>query len=175
MKKHLRILSLLLVVSLLAALMCGCGKKEEPEEPEPEETPEAETVEPVATPEEAEEEDLELSDPKRNWEPIETKFGRLRYPDDFFDYLETEQTETDESVMVLFRAKIGEKSIDLFEIGIGAGEDEPVAKITGPDGQQRDVYLRFIELEGLDGLTEGETNRVYAMQEALNFVLDTLK
>jgi hypothetical protein len=70
---------------------------------------------------------------------------------------------------------IGEKKIDMFEIQIGSGEGDPVGKITDSEGVQRDVYLRFIEMEDLEGLTEGETNRVYAMQESLNFVIDTLR
>ena len=175
MKKYYHILSLLLLLTLLSALLCGCGKKQDPESVAPTEEPTEETAPPEPTPEEIEEEDPELSDPNRTWEPIETKFGRLRYPDEFFDYLETEQSETEDTVTVLFRAKIGEKTIDLFEMSIGKGEGEAVGKVTGPDGQQRNLYLRFIELEGLDELTEGETNRVYAMQEALNFVMDTAK
>lgn len=192
---------LLLIGCLMMALLCGCGEKDpaqtkEPEptptqatdvgtapeptaeptpEPTAEPTPEP-TEEPEPTPEEPQVvEDPELADPRRDWEPIETKFGRLRYPDQFFEFLETEQTESDNEVKVLFRAVIGEKRIDMFEVIIGGFGGDSVGTITGPDGTVRNVYLRFIEIEDLDGLTEGETDRVYAMQEALNFVLDSLK
>ncbi|MBR3383168.1 MAG: hypothetical protein IKG85_09080 [Clostridia bacterium] len=119
--------------------------------------------------------DPELDDPDRDWEPIETKYGRLKYPDDLFEFLETEQTEDGNVVKVLFRAVINEKKIDLFEIGINGGEGEPAGKLTGSDGVERTLYLRFIELDDLSDLTEGERDRVYAMQESLNFVLDHSK
>ena len=190
-----------LLTALLLALLCGCGEGKEPEQtqlpeqtqaidpaPVPEETPEtaepAQEVEPERTeePEEPEEpetpdepEDPELTDPNRDWEPIDTKFGRLRYPDQFFDYLETEQTETETEIKVLFRAVIGEKRIDLFEVTIGDEAEDQVGTLTGPDGVVRGVFLRFIEIEDLNGLSEGETNRVYAMQESLNYIIDNLR
>lgn len=182
--------AILLVLSLLLTLLCGCGEGKEPEqtlqtEPEqtltpavvsevPEETPAP--AEPTPEPEAPEETgDPEMDDPARDWEPIDTKFGRLRYPDQFFDYLETEQTETNTEVKVLFRAAIGEKRIDLFEVTIGGEGETPVGTLTGPDGTARNVYLRFIEIEDLSGLSAGESNRVYAMQESLNFVIDNLR
>ena len=70
---------------------------------------------------------------------------------------------------------IRETKLDLFELSIGGGEGEPVGKITGTDGATRDLYLRLIELGDMSQLTEGEKDRVYAMQEALNFVLDHSK
>ena len=171
--------ALILSLVVILVFIAGCGGENEPQvQPVEEQAEPTETTEP-SDPEEvsAEEpnEDPELSDPNRDWEPIETPFGRLRYPDQFFDYIETEQTENGDSLNVLFRAVIGEKKIDMFEIQIGSGEGDPVGKITDSEGVQRDVYLRFIEMTDLEGLTEGETNRVYAMQESLNFVIDTLR
>ena len=151
MKKSNQIIALLLLAAMLCVMACGCAGKQNGSK------------------------DSEMNDPNRDWEPIETKFGTLKYPDQFIDYVETEQKETEKGVSVLFRAKIGEKRIDMFEMTIGEGEGEAVGKLTGPDGVKRDVYLRFIELSDLSGLTEGEKNRVYAMQECLNFVIDNLK
>lgn len=142
----IRMVALLLLAAMLCTLACGCAASKDEE-----------------------------NDPNRDWEPIETKCGTLRYPDQFIDYVQTKQTETGKGVNVLFQAKIGEKTIDMFEICIGEGSGESVGKLTGPDGTKRDVYLRFIELGDLSGLTEGETDRVYAMQESLNYVIDNLK
>lgn len=177
------LIAMLLILALLSVFLTGCaGKEEQPVPPDKAETPEpveaadppaADPSEEVAPVEETE--DDELNDPNRDWEPIETKFGRLRYPDQFIDYIETEQQETDSSVQVLFRAVIGEKRIDLFEIGIGKGTGENVGSLTGPDGVKRDVFLQFFEIDDLSDLTEGETDRVYAMQESLNFVIDNLR
>ena len=106
--------------------------------------------------------------------PIETKYGTLYYPEQWMESLETEQTEADESLEVLFRAKIGEQQIDLFALTIGDGADDSAGTLTGPDGVKRDVHVKLLELPDLSGLSEGEMNRVYAMQEAVNDVLDSL-
>lgn len=164
---------MLLLCVLLTLTSCGRSSSSTPEvtpdQPNEREQAPEETQDPVPV------EDTELSDPNRDWEPIDTKFGRLCYPDDLFEYLQTEQTETEEEVKVMFRAEIGDLQIDMFEITIGKNGDEPAGTITGPDNVMRDVYLRLIPIEDLSGLSEGEENRVYAMQEALNFVLDHLK
>lgn len=147
---------LLLVCLLLVTMLCGCGSKTAPAG-SAESTPSAEAL-----------------DPNRDWEPIETKFGTLCFPDQFFDYLETEQNETDNTVSVRFVAKVSDQRIELFELLIGDGDGTVGGKLTGPDGIQRDVHVKLLDLPELTGLTDGETNRVYAMQEAVNDVLDHL-
>ena len=106
--------------------------------------------------------------------PIETKYGTLYYPEQWMESLKTEQSEADESLEVLFRAKIGEQQIDLFALTIGDGADDSAGTLTGQDGVKRDVHVKLLELPDLSGLSEGEMNRVYAMQEAVNDVLDSL-
>ena len=166
MKRIRHGLILLLIGALVLISFCGCGRDTQISEPKETAGNQAGTDNTV---------DNELSDPTRDWEPVETKYGRLRYPDDFYDFLETEQTEDGDTLKVLFRAVIRETKLDLFELSIGGGEGEPVGKITGTDGTTRDLYLRLIELGDMSQLTEGEKDRVYAMQEALNFVLDHSK
>ena len=175
--------ALLLALVMFFTFFVGCGGEKEPQAQLDEDQTPAPT-EPIETAEMSDQEDIipeeqnddpELSDPNRDWEPIDTPLGRLRYPDQFFDYIETEQQESENGLSVLFTAVIGEKRIQLFELLIGEGDGEPVGTLTGPDDVQRDVFLRFIEIEDLEGLTEGETNRVYAMQESLNFVIDNLQ
>ena len=76
---------------------------------------------------------------------------------------------------MIFRASINSRQIDLFEILIDSERADSFGKITGPDGVVREVHVRLFPIEDFEGLSEGETNRVYAMQESLNFVLDHLK
>ena len=174
MKKKVLLIAVILVFALLAASLSSCGKQAAESI---DETPAAQITEMPAPAEAAETEEPVVTEEPRDWEPVETKFGDLRYPDQWFDSLETEQTETDDSVTVAFRAKVNEQSFDLFDVCIGqnAVEGEAVGVLTGPDGVQREAFLRFHELGEITGLNEGETNRVYAMQEALNFVIDNLK
>ena len=172
MKKCKGAIILLLLCGLF--LLTSCGGSGLPSEATPGQSAEHEAG-PEKTEETAVLTDPELSDPDRDWEPIDTKFGRLCYPDDLYEYLQTEQTETKDGVKVMFRAAIGDNQIDLFELTIGETGGESAGRITGPDDVVRDVYLRFIPLEDLSGLSEGEANRVYAMQEGLNYVLDHLK
>lgn len=164
MKKTRFVLILLLLSVLL--LTCGCSKDAKADATKRQTDVQAGT-ETTGDP--------ELADPNRDWEPIDTEYGRLRYPDDFFEFLETEQKKDGNTLTVLFRAVIRDVKIDLFELSIGGGEGDPVGKLTGPDGTVRDLYLRFFELDNLSELTDGEKDRVFAMQEALNFVLDHSK
>lgn len=159
MKSKALLLTLSLGFLLAVCFLSGCGSQ---------------TTEPGSTASEATEETEESMTPDRDWEPIETKYGTLCYPDQWFDYLETEQSESGDKLIVLFRAAIGEQKIDLFELSVGGGDGSAAGKLTGPDGVSRDVFVKLLELPELSGLTDGETNRVYAMQEAVNDVIDYL-
>ena len=165
MKKYTVMLAALIVCLVLTVSLAGCGAQ-----PGPAEDPSASTA---SIPENPADTTL---DPDRDWEPIDTKFGTFRYPDQWFDSLETEQNETENAVSVLFRAVVDGQKFDLYELTVKAGDGDGAGTITGPDGVKRDVYVRIIELPDLSGsgLNDGEINRVYAMQESVNNVLDTL-
>lgn len=106
---------------------------------------------------------------------VDTEYGTLYYPAQWTEFIQMEQSSEGDATVVSFSAKINENSYSLFSITIGGEGDNPAGTLTGPDGTQRNVYVQITELEQSDTLSEGEQNRLYAMQEDINYLLDSLK
>ena len=106
---------------------------------------------------------------------IHTEYGDLYYPEQWSEYLKTEQNMDSDSLQVSFLAHLGEQDFPLFQVTIGESEDTEVGELTDDSGMKRTVYMKVTELEGADGLSETEQHRLYAMQEDLNYVIDHLK
>lgn len=106
---------------------------------------------------------------------IETEYGNLYFPDQWKEFLVTDQAEGDGTVAVSFAAKINEKTYSLFTITIGGEDENPAGTLTSADGTQRNVYVQIDEIQEDDSLDEGEQNRLYAMQEDINYLLDSLE
>lgn len=106
---------------------------------------------------------------------IETEYGDLYYPEQWEEYLKTEQNMSDDSLQIFFSAHLRGKSFPMFQVTIGASEDAKVGEVTDDSGTKRSVYMKVSELEGLEELSEAEQHRIYAMQEDLNYVIDHLK
>lgn len=105
---------------------------------------------------------------------ISTELGDLYYPEQWADYLETSQEWEDDSLIVSFSAKIDESEFPMFQVTIGSSEDTLVGELTDDSGTKRNVYMSVEEIETSDALSEEEQQRLYAMQEDLNYVIDHL-
>lgn len=151
---------------LVGGLLIGCGLKSEPGT-----TPGADGSAAGNVSQEEQESRSEQQDDI----VVSTKYGNLYYPEQWSEYVQTEQQEDENSVTVTFTANIRDGLYPLFAVMIGEGEGEPVGRITDSEGKERDVYLRTEELSDMSGLTEGEQNRLYAMQEDLNYLIDSLE
>ena len=57
---------------------------------------------------------------------------------------------------------------------IGESEDTEVGELTDDSGAKRAVHMSVFELEEDPNLSSEEQQRVYAMQEDLNYVIDHL-
>lgn len=106
---------------------------------------------------------------------ITTDYGTLYYPDQWEEFIKTEQQTIGETIVVSFVAQIQDVEYPLFEVTIGGSEGTEVGELTDEEGAKRIVYLHVNELEEDPALTEGEQNRLYAMQEDLNYLIDNLK
>lgn len=106
---------------------------------------------------------------------IHTEYGDLYYPEQWSEYLKTEQKMDNDSLQVSFFAHLGEQDFPMFQVTIGESEDTEVGELTDDSGTKRSVYMKVTELEGTDELSETEQHRLYAMQEDLNYVIDHLK
>ncbi len=118
------------------------------------------------------------SDDEPEIEPmvISTDYGDLLYPEMWGDSLVTNQRQEGDGLAVEFTAKLDDgRSFELFQITIDTGVGEVVGEIADADGVKHTVYLVVKELETEADLTEEELNRLYAMQEDLNYLIDNLK
>lgn len=106
---------------------------------------------------------------------INTDYGDLYYPEQWSEWLVTEQSKEDESLIVSFSALIDDVEYLMFQVTIGNSDDVEVGEITDHSGTKRTVYMQLIEIEENDELTESEQQRLYAMQEDLNYLIDNLK
>lgn len=106
---------------------------------------------------------------------IETEFGSLHYPEQWSEFIKTRQDKQDERIKVEFLAQLSDKEYPLFNAVIGDGDGVKVGEVTDAAGQQRPVYIEMTELEKDPDLAENEQNRLYAMQEDLNYLIDHLK
>lgn len=106
---------------------------------------------------------------------IHTEYGDLHYSAQWKEFLLTEQSTKGETVEVVFSAQINDESFPLFNIVIGNEDGNPAGTILADDGTQRNVYVHMKEIVESDTLNEDEQNRLYAMQEDINYLLDSLK
>ena len=106
---------------------------------------------------------------------ITTDYGDLHYPEQWTNLAEITTAVEEEAIKVTFEAPIGDTKYFLFAVVIGGEEGVPAGELTGPDGVVRSVNLIVEEIVEIPELTEGEQNRLYAMQEDLNYIIENLK
>ena len=106
---------------------------------------------------------------------ISTKFGKLYYQDQWEDFMRVEIMETDSRATVAFVAEIENVRYALFQLVLGQGDGEAVGQITDDQGVKHDVFVTMEEISGIDSLTEGEQNRLFAMQEEINYIIESLE
>ena len=166
MKMFRSLAALVCVLSCLMAAGCSSGAPEPPAEASaPAETAvaaAAETQAPVST---TVPDDVEIA----------TKFGTLHFPEQWSDCVAADLQEREDCVKVIFSAVIEEEAYPLFLISIGDEDGVEVGVLTAEDGSQRPVYANVFEILENEALEEGQQNRLYAMQEDLNYLIDNLK
>lgn len=106
---------------------------------------------------------------------VATDYGELLYPEQWGDYLLTSQDWDGENLQVSFSASINDVEIPMFRVTIGNCEDTLVGQLTDGSGTTRDVFMAVFEIEQNDELSSEEQQRVYAMQEDLNYLIDHLE
>lgn len=167
---------MLLVIALLIPVLGGCGTQNASEEASVPVSEEISQPEPVA--ESVPEEGLSVVEEVVSAAVdilITTEYGDLVYPEQWTDLVEITTTKEGEAIKVTFEAPIGETKYFLFAMVIGGTEGVPAGELTGPDGVVRSVNLIVEEIVEIPELTEGEQNRLYAMQEDLNYIIENLK
>lgn len=105
---------------------------------------------------------------------IDTEYGALYFPDQWADHLRVGVTDVGGGLTVTFSAKIGDKEYPLFDFAIGHEQGTEVGSLTDANGQARTVYLRLKDIEFDSELNGEERSLLYAMQEDVNFAINSL-
>ena len=165
-----RVLAGVMSILTLGMLLAGCGGQKEA----PQETQEAVVTEAAALPETTAATEVQETVPP-NCVIVSTPYGNLQYQDQWHEFMYVEQVQDGENIVVTFSAKFENGQYPLFALTIGSLGEEPATYITDAAGVQRGVYVRMMEIVESDALSDAEQNRVYAMQEDINYVMENIK
>lgn len=106
---------------------------------------------------------------------IDTGYGSLYFPEQWRELLKTERKTLESSVIIDFNAVVNGTTYPLFTVTVGDdGEGSSVGVLTDKNGTTRNVYMKLIPLDMDASLSEGEQNRLYAIQEDVNYLIDNL-
>lgn len=106
---------------------------------------------------------------------IKTGLGTLYIPKKYEQLMQTNINDGDGSCTIDFFSVLDGKQYDLFEISIGEEKGQYVGTITGKKGDSHDVFVEVYDLGDISGLPQDKSDQLYAMQEAVNTVVENLK
>lgn len=166
--------TIFLCALVLMALLAGCGGEPEetsvpttaPTQP-PAATAPTETTGPVPEP--------TVQTLPSDQLAVETEFGTLYYHSQWSEYMVTEQTRTEQILTVTFFAQMDGVRYALFDVTIGGEEEVSDGWLTDDNGVSRQVAVSLASLEAPEWMSPEEADRLYAMQEDVNFVIEHLK
>lgn len=147
----------------------------EPSETEPSENQPSETERSDTTESAEDTPSRNFPEEGKDYVSIATKYGELRYQEQWTETMLTAQKTDGDNVVVEFTASVGENTYPLFDVIIGEAEGSPMGEITDGSGTKRSVYFNVKEIGDISALTQDEQNLLYAMQEDVNYILDNLK
>ena len=106
---------------------------------------------------------------------IELPFCTLYYPGEYTEGLRVEQSGESFSKTVDFYGTVAGMEQLLFSVYFCGTEGIPVGILETEEGIMMDVTVSMSELKLKDSWTAEEIDRICAMQESMNFVLENLK
>lgn len=106
---------------------------------------------------------------------VSTAFGNLQYQDQWIEFMRVEQHAEGDNLRVTFYAEINSVRYGLFELLIGDEDGTPAGQITDSEGVRRNVYIHMMEIVETSALTDAEQNRLFAMQEDINYIIENMK
>lgn len=125
-------------------------------------------------PEENEDAPASNTQPENDDIEIETPYAILKYPGQWKKQLRVKHTAGDIYTVAFYGEVIPDKEMLLFSIRFNDVESENIGAIKTPDGTEVPVGMVCEELQFEAGIDGEAMDAYYAMQEALNDVLDQL-
>lgn len=104
---------------------------------------------------------------------IQTPFCQLTYPGRWEQYLLVEHSGGKEYVVTFFARFDEDTKIPLFSLNFSTDTEGAMLVLTDPQGSPMGLSVEMEEISE-EGLTQEQLDVAYAMQDALNDVLDTL-
>ena len=104
---------------------------------------------------------------------IKTPIGKLYYPEMWQETLDVTVKESKDSYSVKYFETNGKYKVELFTIGIGNGSKGDLLGYYNDGGKKVGVYLSMAEIDE-DKLTGLNPEKVYVMQEDVNYLLENL-
>ena len=104
---------------------------------------------------------------------IKTPIGKLYYPEMWQETLDVTVKEGKDSYSVKYSETNGKYKAELFTIDIGNGSAGDLLGYYNDGGKKVGVYLSMAEIDE-DKLTGLNTEKVYVMQEDVNYLLENL-
>lgn len=104
---------------------------------------------------------------------IRTPFCQLHYPGQWEEYLYVEHTGGRNYEVAFYAEFDGLEPIFLFAVQFGTAAEDPVLEMTDSEGNTVGVTIRMAEIDETD-LTQDQLEIIYAMQDALNDLLQAL-
>lgn len=178
-KKSIKVI-VVLMLAVFAFSVSGCSSTEATQSVDSESsTSQTETAQSDAnqadTTDTAEATETDLTEEDDGLSEISTEFGTLYFPSEWIDDVLTQEEDGDSSCSVTFSAEIDGARYELFTVSIDENEENSVGTLTDADGNARAVSIEAYDLGDLSALSEEEQDQLYAMQEALNVVVENLK
>lgn len=159
----------ILTVCLLACILVGCNKTENTENSS------SSNIHIDEISGEYSDNYYEEVDDVNNIYEVKTEYGSLYYPQRFEADMKTEITNGDDGCIVEFFSECDGKKYSLFYVNIGIEDGQLAGYITDDKGTERNVFVVVPEIENIDVLSSENQDKLYAMQEAVNIVVDNLK
>lgn len=176
-----RLFALILGLLMIVSMFAGCGEEEpsKPSGPAIEITPSGDGTsapEGTASTPEASQSGTSQEEVIITEEPtVETEYGTLYYHEQWLGLMKIEQNKEGENVIVSFEGEADGARYPLFTIIIGSSDESYVGEITDASGAKHEVFAVFEDLEQYINIAQEDYDRLCAMQEDLNFVIENLK
>jgi hypothetical protein len=106
---------------------------------------------------------------------VTTQYGELYYQEQWEAYMKVEQVQNQNVLQVRFKTEINGNEYALFTLEIGGGSGAKIGQLTDSRGTKRDVNVTVHPIAEDLPLTTEEANRVYAMQEEINYIIQYLQ
>lgn len=105
---------------------------------------------------------------------LETPYGVMQYPSQWEEYVTVDENSDGGLLTETFCCEISGKQIELFTIYFGESlKGERLGYVTA-EGVKTEIRLEFHEYVG-GGLPQEDESKIYAMQEAVNDVIRSIK